>query len=213
MEQAKGKPITETMSAHEQFQAYKKVINYLHFLGDYATPEERESITRKSRSYYLSIYPIIFTVAILRHVSHLSELALGLYSFINSLQYMNQHSLMLSHGDLHTDNILQENGKLTVVDLEQGTFTYPEFDTVATLSSRRSSAEFRALLKQETDGIANDRKIAERLAGVGAFISTFNLTSNLSTGHTIHYASILKYLNEFSVDRTTRINRKDLGMN
>jgi hypothetical protein len=200
MSKAQGTPLTQVCAPEEQLKIYNRILSYLKFIGKNATKEEQKIIGVKGIIYYISVYPIIFCLSIVRHITHSMEIIRSLYSFIFSLSALSHEPKILSHGDLHTDNILVSEDKITLLDLEQTIFTYAGFDAFTTVSSLRSLPDFRQYIEEiiKEEGKRSSRD-ASLLSGIGAFISTFNLTSNLSPQHVLHYVKILSISNMLGV--------------
>lgn len=122
------------LSAHRKIQAYFKIVDFLNFLGDHITNDEKKRISKRGPLHYILIYPFLVIKAIFTYPRSAVYILSGIPLFLSAFFYMLQdRKITLIHRDIHFENILISNKKLILIDLEQCVLTDPLYEVVTTL--------------------------------------------------------------------------------
>lgn len=142
-EYVSGSKLSSVRSDTGKFEYYQNCIKYLAFLGNHMTRHEKMLISNKGGFEYIIQFPFILTASLLKHWGKRVLIGKGAVLFIKMLpQLFKYNKFVLVHGDLNYDNIILSDNFVYILDFEQTVFTFPEYETICTLSSGRNSKPF-----------------------------------------------------------------------
>lgn len=197
-----GKPLSSYWHKNYQITTYLRCLQYLNTISYRLTRYEKKQISQKSGIYFVLLYPVLLTITIFKYPAHLKELLFGLVVFIRGvpslLTYKNRSFV---HGDLHLKNILTSQNKLYIIDVEQAMLTYPIYEVITTLASRRNSPQFQKLLIAEIiNKTRKDRSIVALIRALSIFCATYNLIGKISKLNEKVYLKLLRFGTVFDAD-------------
>lgn len=173
MEKADGKPMENIKHANAQFAIYKKCLIFMRNLSKTLTKTEREVITTKSVWDFLFLYPFILFTAILVQPELLATLVKGLPAFLRGIpELVKIKPNTLVHGDMHPDNILVQDHKFYLIDVENMRLCYKLYEPVSTVSLKGNTDKFKQLVI--------DRYLLPAAHKATASLIVNNATHNLS---------------------------------
>lgn len=112
------------------FQAatLSRVIDCFADLSNELSEKERISFTKKSLSFYLSNLVPITIVTIFMNLHHTKRIVKVFYTSLVNIPSILGKKLVLSHGDLNSENILVSGSKIYLIDCERVALTVPGYD-------------------------------------------------------------------------------------
>ncbi len=176
----KGTPLSKLKSAHQQLKKYEQCVEYLRTLTQYCTPQEKQKLGIKTATDYLWMFPLIFIATIFKRPRRIGLILRGGLVFLTGyLSIRNRPSDSIVHGDLNMDNILLDGKNISILDMEQMTITFPEYELITLISSRRNRRDFLSYIFDDiTAKCHRDRKYARVFSTLLVNCSIHNLTGN-----------------------------------
>lgn len=131
-----GNPLSSIHDQDKQIKIYHQVVNYLQILGSYCQTSEKHQLRHKSVIDYLFLSPFLLIAALINNPKDI-YLLIKLYVIylVSSVGFIRSSSKTLVHGDLNFKNIYIKDSELFVLDTEQLSFTYPEYELVTSVST------------------------------------------------------------------------------
>ncbi len=175
---AEGKRVSEIKSTKTQFEIYQKSREFLLRLSNSCTKAEMNAIGIKNGKDFLIQYPFILGKSLITYPGKWRELLKGGLNVMEGLPaFFTTHKYVFIHGDLHLSNILVSEKQVTILDFEQSVFSFPETETVTSLSSRLNPRK----IKEKLSGSFTKSLEENPRAGILAIIcSTHNLIEKVS---------------------------------
>ena len=117
----------------QQLQKYKEVVTFLQ-------KQKLPGVPKKNGIFFLAVLPFIFLLALVKHPTDRSAIvrAFG-YIVKNYAEFLARHRLILTHADLHMENIKVYKRQLALFDLAQMMYTFAEYEAVTTYSNTRDT--------------------------------------------------------------------------
>lgn len=124
----------QDLSSEKKGKIYFLILEFLQYLGNHITDDERKKISKRTPMHYLFLYPFLVIKAIVTYPRSSSIVLLGIPIFFNAIFYMiKDGKSALTHRDLHFKNIMVSGNRLMLIDLQKCVFTEPLHDAVTTL--------------------------------------------------------------------------------
>lgn len=189
-----GKPLTKIINVKKQIKIYFGAVNYIKLIGRHCSSTEKIKLRVRNIKFLSIIFPIIFTIALIKRRSVYKLLFNALKKYlINISSSINWDNLVLIHGDLHTENIYLSKKNYYIFDFEQTMFSYPQYEIAATLSSLRSNSLFLKLMLSKVRLFCKkDVDYQKKMETILIQCSTHNLISNLQEKSINVYIRLLK---------------------
>jgi len=190
-----GKPLASLKESKKHWEYYQKSIDYLKFLGEYANFDGEKKIKRRTIKNFLTLFPLLWLTALVEHPGLWLELTKALAAFLRSTNaFYNYNEGTIVHGDLNLKNIYISGKRTYILDVEQTTVTYPEFELVTSLSTLGITNTLRKrLFIQLEKNAQKDRKLAKRLSGLIINCEIHNMTWNAPEENILWYRKMLNY--------------------
>lgn len=172
--------VAVTLKSTKKLPLYLDCVAYIRFIGDHLTTEERASISKRTVTDYILLFPLIFAVSVVRQPKHIMKLLKGMYLFIQALpKLFAEKQLVLTHRDLHFHNIIVNKGKAAILDLQRCIYTFELYEYVTTLPIEWNEEVFRkALLNYSVNQSKEKTGSDSALKGLMANFSIHGLTAN-----------------------------------
>lgn len=144
-----GQP-AEDCRPQEKVRLYLKTVDFLNFLGNQLTDEEKKQISQRTVINYLLLYPLLLTKAMLTYPRTILDLLQGALVFMSNLPVIlkNPHYTLV-HRDLHFQNIIVSSSRIWVIDLQHCVFTEMLYELITTLRYRWKEDDFYNLCLSE----------------------------------------------------------------
>lgn len=124
----------DAFSAEEKIETYFLIYDFMNFLGENMTEEERKHFTFRSPANYAILQPLIFGKALLANPDARRDIARGAFLFWKNFPYLVKNAeAKFVHRDLHFRNILSSGNGLSLIDLEFCVFSDPLHELITTL--------------------------------------------------------------------------------
>lgn len=181
----------KNISSQRQREIFDKTIAYVRWLGSFATVKEKRIIGEKHISYYAFLFPLLMVVVLLKFPARSLLFFKAAVLFGRAIfSLWKDRSFVLIHGDIHEKNVLVSGKNIVLLDVEQATFTYPEYEIISMLlcSVKNKSVVNHLLVK-----ILEDRKhnSSVRFAGLMSNRTIHYLMGRLSQEKRTLYFSLL----------------------
>ncbi len=159
--------IAENISPSEKIPIYFNMVDFLQFIGEHLTENEKERISKRTPIKYLFLYPLLVVKAIFTYPKSAPYVVRGIPVFMTALPAIFSDSKKtLVHRDLHFMNILISKERISLIDLQQCVYTEPLHELITTLRywwKGWKDEQFRKLLLGEIlkrySGRKNFRKL------------------------------------------------------
>lgn len=162
-----------------RINTYFKVIKFLRFIGKNMTNNEINQISRREPSTLINLYPFMIVKSSLTHPQTIWKLLKGIPAFYRMSNLVKKLKIVLSHRDLHLENILVSNKGIYIIDLEFTLFGPEIFDEMTTLRHEWNDYQLRAqFLKRMFRNYNHYRNLPEILKVISIGIATHSLTAN-----------------------------------
>jgi thiamine kinase-like enzyme len=173
-----------------------------------ANSNEKQTISEKNGRYYLLIYPFILFVALIKFPNRFYQLLKSLIIVYRGIpNLLNYDSFTLVHGDLALNNIIFNIAKITILDWGQATITFPELETIATLSCASIDSKTSQILKNDLKQTAKQsRNNAKRISALIVICSIYNLAGTLPSNRKTQYLKMLDF--GFQVYQLSKVSHK-----
>lgn len=123
-----------SVPSEARFDVYQKAVSYLRFLEKHMSQTERRKITRRTPQENIAIYPLVLLKAIMTHPKEAVIFMQGVPLFVRNIPVMlKSKTYILTHRDLHSNNILKHRGKVSIIDFEFAIDTDPMYEFINTL--------------------------------------------------------------------------------
>ena len=138
----------------KRVEVYSKCIKFVRELGDKVNSEDLKLIGKRTVFQEVVMYPFLLAVSLHRNPKHfLLLLKGGKFFALNFLRILTNPRYVLTHRDLHGENILVGDKKIYIVDWENARYadSYMEYVVIllATWSSKRSRNYFLSFLEDK----------------------------------------------------------------
>ena len=189
-----GKPLAKVHDSRRQIQIHNQVVGYLRFLGRHMTRLEVSQFRHKLIGEYLCILPLITIAAIFEHPNLFLDILRGIWVFVKNISaFTGYYQSTLVHGDLNFRNIYLRGKKIHILDVEQVSYTYPEFETVTSISTMGISHGLRnRLFSRISAKSKKDPNYTKRVSSLMINCEIHNLTWNAPRENVIWYTNLLK---------------------
>lgn len=191
VEHANGKTVAD-FSDTKKLEIILKAREYLQELGKGLTTSEVRDIDKRRAENLILFYPILLAKALITHPAYWRYLFAGVKVFIREVPaLLKQKELVLTHRDLHDENIINSRGKFFIIDTTYCAYTIPEYELIIILGSFWNKLKLRKLilkkLNRENDNTAYIKALMVNFA-------THVLSgSDLNRKNLMRYSSYLKY--------------------
>ncbi len=187
-----GKPLSD-LSARKQIKWYRHSLEFLNLLSKELTKNEKQKIGKRPFSHYLYLFPftaitVFFTRPLVRF-----QLLKSIKTFLQGLKSMTKNpGYSLVHGDLNGSNILMDKKGAHIIDLDQITYTYPEYEIIRSMASVSFDQLVQSYLKKLllTDGT---KKSTAKVKALTVNLSLYDLTGDLTPVEQKNYKKILHF--------------------
>jgi hypothetical protein len=191
-----GKTLTEWPNAEKNFDFYHACVAFAHRMGEFCTPTDQSVISQKKLIWFVLLYPLLVTYAILKRPKFAPLIISGIAVFARGIPQLHRHKrIVFVHGDIQPNNVMVSKGRVYILDLEQSFFSYPEFETLTSVANRKNSAEFVNSLLSST---CPDHRVpymdCHCFAAIAVYALTYNLTSDLNLKSIGRYVSLLQLI-------------------
>ena len=185
----KSRPIKERLST------YFKVIKFLKFLGENMTANEKNKLSRREPLTLIKLYPLMVMKSSITHPATVAKLLKGIPIFYKMSNLIKKLEVVLSHRDLHFENILVSKYGIYIIDLEFTLFGPEIFDEMTTLRHEWSDYKLRIMiLKKMISKYRFYNNLPEILKVISIGIATHSLTANnFPAGLKKNYINLLDY--------------------
>lgn len=131
-----GKMASE-YSIEEKINAYLKSSQFIEFLGKKMTRSEKTKFGSRNAYHYITMYPVFLLLSMINFPEYSKYLLKGMLTFARGIAYLTkEEQLILTHRDLHFNNLLIYNSKIYVIDLQYVIFAHRINEYVTTLRYR-----------------------------------------------------------------------------
>lgn len=138
--------IAQNENPKNKIKIYLKVIDYLKFLGDNLSEDEKSRISVRTSLNLVFLYPFILIKSILTHPKNAADMLKASLVFLRSIPLLLKDNRMtLSHRDLRFKNILIKNKKIYLIDLEYCAFTNPFYELANSFHSYWKENKFEKI--------------------------------------------------------------------
>ncbi len=167
----------------KQVEIYIKTVDFLRLLGNELSAKEREQISKRDSNTITLLYFPLLLKAILAHPKALFSLLQGVPVFLKSIPlFLKKDEIILSHRDLHLENILMSKNKIVLMDLQFCLFSNPLYDSLITLRMHWTDKEFRKRLLGKIRNLYGKNKDYDILIrGLMVHSATHSLTESVYT--------------------------------
>lgn len=194
----------QKLNPDRKISLYLKTVDFLQFIGESLTPDEKRMISTRSPYNYISLYPLLLLKAMITYPKLAGSIIKGLPTFIASIPSMLFYSeKSLTHRDLHFKNIMLSKRKIVLIDLQQCVYTDPLHELVTTLRYSWKKDLFASLLLNAINKRYGVRKdFTKLLRGFMVNSATHGLTGSGYSKDTVNrWIDFLDY-----ATRITKIN-------
>ncbi len=170
---------SEVLPEKKQFDAYFKVIEFLDYLGENMTENEKKTLTKRTWLYYIWFFPVLFLLSIIYNFDDVYTIVVGGITFISlAYRFITYRKLTLVHRDLHFGNILVYKSKITLIDLQFCVFSYRVYDFASTLRNLWvNEAKSRRLITEISKRYKQNKEVSLLLKPVLIFFAIHGLTA------------------------------------
>lgn len=181
--------------AKEQITTYFKVNRFLKFLGENMTKREKAQLSKREAPSLIKLYPFLVIKSVLTHPTATWRLLKGIPIFYELSNLIKSLRIVLSHRDLHLENILISSRGIYIIDLELALFAPDLFEEINTLRHEWKNSAFREeMLKRINRDYSSDKSISKKLKIIAINVSTHSLTANNFPARLKHnYLDLLNY--------------------
>lgn len=199
------------LSHEARVDAYLSVLTFFNSIYKLLDKKDSTLIGIKDRLLLGLQFPLLFTVAFLKHPTFIGKLFFGGIAFWLSLILSGKLKKSVVHGDLHAKNILvTDTGSLFVIDFEQTVITYRYTDLAATLSSLYNSQSFSSSVFNTLYKTFNEQEVFQ-FSLLTIFNSFYNLTSYKKNDEIRQYGIILNLGTRLAFEQLVVRIRKTLS--
>jgi len=146
IEHISGKRLYE-YSTDVQKEEYLKAVYYLRYLGENMSSYEKTKIGKRTGLSEAISYPVFFVIAIIQNFRQSLIILKSSVTFISTVrELISQKRFVLTHRDLHFNNILVCKNAQYIIDLEFAVYALPEHELVTTLISQWKNKTIRKFL-------------------------------------------------------------------
>ena len=164
----------QSLSPKRKIETYFLISDFMNFLGEKMTKDERESFTLRSPANYAILHPFILGKSLLVNPNLRKSIVKGSFVFWKNLFNLVRNSeTRFIHRDLHFQNILLLGDEIGIIDLEFCVFSDPLQELITTLRYNWNEKFGDLLLKE----------ILERQGGRDAFAGVFRCLAANSVVH------------------------------
>lgn len=140
----KGELATNIQSS-QKLSLYLDCVAYLRFVGNHLTSQEKQGIGQRTFKDYVLLFPLLFAVSMIRRPQQIIQLLKGMLLFFQSIpSFFQQKNLVLTHRDLHFNNIIVSKNRVYILDLQRCIYTYDLYEYVTTLPIEWNEEIFRS---------------------------------------------------------------------
>lgn len=187
-----GRETLSFSSPKAQLTSVKTVIDFLQELTNHLTQEEKYIIGQRTLKHFLLFLPLVIVVLIKKSpkkiflfIRVIGLLLRGVPSLLNEKEYV------LTHGDLHGENIFLGKGYIGIIDCEQMRITYPHYDVIASISSRKTNLTVASMLLKSLLAKSYKRNLQLPIVSLMINCSLQNLMTNSHPKSRLRYQSVL----------------------
>jgi hypothetical protein len=176
-EYVEGKIANDT-TTDGKLKAYWLLTDYISFLGENMTNEEKSQIPHRGFWSFVFLYPLLVVAVCFAHPELIGLILQGIPVFARSLSTLAGNSNQtLIHRDLHFKNILVERTRYTLIDLQLCARTYKLYEYVTTLRYRWGEDDLhQKLLTEVREKLQTSPDFRSMFKGLGVFSATHGLT-------------------------------------
>ncbi|MCH7951797.1 aminoglycoside phosphotransferase family protein [Patescibacteria group bacterium] len=196
----------DTLDSKQGLKVYLKAVDFLRYLGEKLSQEERERVSRRNAIDLALLYPFILFKAIITHPRTAKSLIRGVPIFLRSLAILSRKDQTgLGHRDLHLGNIIISKNRIAIIDLQLCVFSYLLYDYVVTMRIHWTEKGFCALLLTEINRrYGRGKDLNTMIKGLMVNSATHSLTGNSASKATVD--SFIDYL-DFAVNKHLKFQR------
>ncbi|MBI1863722.1 phosphotransferase [Candidatus Woesebacteria bacterium] len=178
-------------SDSQKIKNYLNSVNNLRNTGSKLNKENKRLIGQRSSLFHIISYPYFVIMAIFSYPKYFLNIVSFIPIFLGSIiDLLKQNSLVLTHGDLHDDNILITKRKTYLLDFGFSKFQHPSYEFIVTLSCLWDDKPF-------INGILNhlkNQKVGLNKALSIKIVTQFLSDKNLSDKKVDNYISFLNFI-------------------
>lgn len=196
-----GQPLKNIKSAASQIKYYQFILDYLKVISSNCSSKEIDILGKKTLSYYFVIFPIIWTVALLENPKLFILLMKLLPAyFYSGFSLKGNTDLTIVHGDLNLNNIYIKGKNIYLLDIEQLSYTFPEFEYASSLSALNTTAPFKEYIAHQIKKTAQLNQYSKRRLVFSLLnCQVHNLTWYAPQKHISWFKKLITYtLNQFT---------------
>lgn len=175
--------LAQDLTVSKKITAYFKVIDFIKFLGNNLTEEEKKNISRRNTLHYVFLYPLLLIKAIFTNPFAIKYLLAGVFVFCKSIPVLLKNTdVSLVHRDLHFRNILVNKKRTVLIDLQFCVFTQELYEHITTLRYRwMEDTLYKLLLKKIEKKYGYKRNFQTIFRGLSVLSVTHGLIDNKFT--------------------------------
>ncbi len=165
--------IANTHSTSEKLNAYWQVVEFLTFLGDEFTLEEKKYIAQRGVFDYLLLFVVVWPITFWKRPDIRPLLIKGIGVVMSGIPgLLQQNYNTFTHRDLHFKNILLSPSQTTVIDLQLCVRTIQIYEVITTLRYRWEEDDLHKKLLTQIKQLYGDlpqfRQVFRALAVISA---------------------------------------------
>lgn len=138
------------VKADKQVEMYMLIVDYLTFLYDSLSQEEKNMIELRNGASYIKLFPLLVLKSAFTHPRLIPLLPKAILLFYKDAKYLRQTTnYSIVHRDLHFRNILYNAKNVILLDLQLCVRTFPMFEYCNSLRMLWKQNDFHAVLLQK----------------------------------------------------------------
>jgi len=170
-----------SLGSTEKFSVYLKSNEFLQYLGENLTEEEKKNISYRSALDIVILYPALLLKALFVNYKASWNLISGIPLFLKSVPiFLKRKSQLFGDRDLTLNNILVSEESIYLIDVQFGMFSEPLYDAIYRLCAQWDEENFRLLLLEHVKSFSEKRgeNFETLIRGLMVHVATHSLTAN-----------------------------------
>lgn len=176
-EYIEGRKLSDVKSVKTYLKVYDDTVRFFKELSNALTVEQKDTIGNLTMVHVLLKLPLKIVQVCIKYPNQTGYFIWAYLKVIYySKQVVNAKAQTLTHGDLHGDNVLLNDKRIFVIDVEQMRMTYAWYEYITTISSRKTPVDVSSVLSKRLN-------VAIKKYNIGKYLSVLlihNSISNLS---------------------------------
>lgn len=194
----------ENLKPDQKIKLYLKTVDFIDFLGNQLTDAEKKQISQRTAINYILLYPLLLTKAMFTYPRAIPYLFRGAIFFIKSFPIVSKNlRYTLVHRDLHFQNIIIKDDRISLIDLQHCVFTEALHEFITTLRYRWKEDRFYTLCLSEIKNRYSKRKEFENLFKA----YTINSVTHGLTGRNFPAQTVDSWIDFLKFGLTFKMNR------